>query len=159
MARFSADVTASLVSHAGRCTEATCGQLYFDQLALEVRVFQPTDGLHGILHSLHVNKGIVLYYVTLNHRSILLKLGPELLIGAATAYVAHMQFGGAPGLPFAHLHIYGLPVELVMVEFADGLFGLLLTFHVHKAIIFQDVTLFYFTVFRKKRAQIIRGRA
>lgn len=113
-----------------------------------------TNGLHGILHSFHVNKGIVFHDVTLHHSAVLFKFGPQLLVGAGN--VADVQLGGASRLAPAQLDIHRLTVELVLVEVANGFLRLGFVVHVDETKILYNSTFCNLSVLRKERAQFVR---
>lgn len=122
---------------------------------LEFCVVEAPDGLDSIFRSLHVHKGILLDNVALEHRAVLLKLGPQLRVGARGADVAHVQLGGGPALVLAGLHVDADAVQLVMVQVADGILGGRLVLDVHKAIVLDDVALQHPAVLLKEGADLL----
>lgn len=109
-------------------------------VTFEGRVVHLLNGVHGVLHPLHVHEGVVLDNVTLHHRAELLKLAAQDAAGDALSQIADVQLGGGLGPPFADLHVHGPAVQFVLVKVLNGLLRLKRVGHVDKPIVFDNVT-------------------
>lgn len=111
-----------------------------DLLAIHFGVVKLCDGIQSLVFPLHVNECIILHDIAFHH---LAKWLEELLnFGSGNAFgdIAHVDLGGIAYLGGGILNSDAGAVDLVLVQSGDGLLRSLFFIHVHKAIIFQNVT-------------------
>ena len=107
---------------------------------MKLCVVKASDGLHCILCPLHVYEGIIFHDVTFDDWTVLLKFGPKLLVGTSRTDSAHMRLGLSFALILACFHVDVHPVQLVVVQVANGILGRRLVLYVYKAVVLNDVT-------------------
>ena len=117
---------------------------------MKLCVVKAPDGLHCILSPLHVYKGIIFHDVTFDNWTVLLKLGSELFVGTGRADVAYMQLCRGFAFILAGFHVDVHPVQLVVVQVADGILGRRLVLYVHKAVVLNDVTFQHLPILLKE---------
>lgn len=104
---------------------------------MEIGVVQTLDRVHGFVGVVHVYEGEVLDDGALRHRPVLLKQGPELVL-RALLHVGHVQLDRALVFAVTRLDVDGGAVELVQVEAAYGLGGVLAIVHVDEGEVLDD---------------------
>lgn len=110
-----------------------------DVFAIKLSVVQILQCIHGLVVVGHVDKGEVFDHSALCDCAVLLEEGEQFTV-APLLHVRHMEFDWALVLAMAGLHVYGCPMQHVVVQALDGFGGGLAVLHVDERKVFDDGT-------------------